>query len=1007
MLASATAARADGLPVCTASGDQLGIALCRDGRGGMFLAWDDRRGADSDVYAHRLDAAGAPHSSWPSNGVPVCTLVGDQRDVRIATDGAGGAFVAWQDRRNGAIDIYLQRITAEGGVAIGWPAGGALACGAPGVQSDLVLAADGTGGVFLAWTDYRVQLDGDVYALHLNALGHRLSGWPADGRRVCNASGTQRLPAMIAGDGGHHALIAWEDDRDGAFGAYAQRVADSGHSASVWPMNGVRLGLAPGDQTALAIATDGAGGAFVVWEDRRNANVDLYLQRVSAAGEFVRPWRVEGHALCVVSGSQLAPRLVADGAGGVISVWFDARAGAQFDVYAHRFDASGAPVAGWSFGGNPLCTASGNQVYPAAIADGAGGVLAAWGDGRGAAFDAYAARITGNGRRGSCWPGDGLSLSDAGGDQANVVLATDGTGCAVFAWEDHRTGGTDVYAARVDLATVDADAWPSDPVVVSGADGDQFASLSRGRATTSDGAGGAFFAWVDARDAGNDIYVQRLSSAGAVTSGWNAGGNAACTAPGLQDAPLLVRDGTDGVYALWSDGRGGETQRDIYAQRLTGGGTVAAGWNLQGVAVCSAGDAQHSIAAIPDGAGGFFAFWQDRRDGATAKLFGIRMNAAATIAAGWQNDGRALCAAPGDQAAPGAALTASGNAFVVWQDRRNGLDFDLRGLGITPAGGLVTGWDADGNAVVVGAGDDIEPRIAADDTGGGFVLWKRVLGTASQLRLQRLLMNGQRAAGWPADGILIEGQSSFEHDLAADATGGAHVVWGAVRGGRARLFVQRVAPGGGLQWTPGGVPVDAGGGSQMSAAFAPDAAGGVLVAWMDVESAVTIRTQHIEASGARAAGWSGVGHALQGAMHHHPNGPALVTDGDGCSIVSWFDVRPGTGLDLFAARLHPDRSFTVDAVAPREAQLTAWPNPFVNATRVRFVFPTAATYSVDVFDARGRRVRRLMQEARTAGSWDIGWDGRRDDGTTAASGVYWLQARGTGFTARCKLVRER
>ena len=1006
VLGSANVA-ADGLPVCAASGDQHGVTVCRDGWGGMLLAWEDRRGADLDVYAHRLDAAGAPHPMWPTNGVPVCTANGDQREVRIAIDGVDGAFIAWQDRRNGAIDLYLQRITADGAAATGWPADGVLACGAPGVQSDLVIATDGASGVFLAWTDYRVPLDAEVYVLHLDALGRRPSGWPADGLRVCNATGTQRAPAMIAGKGGHHALIAWEDDRSGAFAAYVRRVADPGHVVGNWPLNGVRLGNASGDQTSVAIATDGAGGAFVTWEDRRGVDVDLYLQRVNAAGEFIRPWRPEGHALCEVIGNQLAPQLVADGVGGVLAVWFDARAGSQYDIYAHRFDASGSPVGGWSFGGNPLCTASGDQVYPSATADGAGGVLAAWGDARGTAFDAYTARITSEGRRGACWPGDGLLLCDVAGDQENVVLATDGMGGAVFAWEDRRAGGADIYASRIDLATVDAAAWPSGAVVVTGAGGDQFIGSSRGPTATSDGAGGAFFTWLDARDAGNDIYVQRLSSAGVVAGGWNPDGNAACTAPGLQDVPLLIRDDTGGIYALWSDARGGESQRDVYAQRLTGDGAVAAGWNPQGIAVCSAVEAQHSIAAIPDGGGGFFAFWQDRRDGATAKLFGIRMNSDTTIPSGWQRDGHALCATPGDQTAPSAILSSSGNVLLIWQDRRNGVDFDLRGLGLTPSGGLATGWDFDANGIVVAPGDDIEPRVVSDGTGGAFVLWKRMQGTASQLRLQRIGANGQRVAGWPADGILIEGQSGYEHHLAADATGGAHIVWGTVRGGRARLFVQRVAPSGALRWASSGVPVDAGGGNQLSAAFAPDGGGGVLIAWMDVESAVTIRTQHLDAGGARAPGWSGTGQALHDISNQHPNAPALVADGDGCSIVSWFDVRPGTGLDLFATRLHPDRGFVVDAAAPHRAPITPWPNPFVTATRVRFDLPTTATYDVEVFDVRGRRVRRLLREVRTAGAWNVDWDGRRDDGTAAASGVYWMLARADGFTARCKVVRER
>src|SRR6185369_9687335 len=64
------------------------------------------------VRAH-ADAAGPPD---PNNGnIPLCTAAGAQFVSAIASDGAGGAIVAWLDVRDSAHnEIYVQRTSAAG-----------------------------------------------------------------------------------------------------------------------------------------------------------------------------------------------------------------------------------------------------------------------------------------------------------------------------------------------------------------------------------------------------------------------------------------------------------------------------------------------------------------------------------------------------------------------------------------------------------------------------------------------------------------------------------------------------------------------------------------------------------------------------------------------------------------------------------------------------------------------------------------------------------------------------
>jgi flagellar hook assembly protein FlgD len=60
-----------------------------------------------------------------------------------------------------------------------------------------------------------------------------------------------------------------------------------------------------------------------------------------------------------------------------------------------------------------------------------------------------------------------------------------------------------------------------------------------------------------------------------------------------------------------------------------------------------------------------------------------------------------------------------------------------------------------------------------------------------------------------------------------------------------------------------------------------------------------------------------------------------------------------------------------------------------------------------VYDAAGRRVRRLVSGASSAGLHDVPWDGRDDAGRAVASGAYLIRlvAPGGVATQRVTLLR--
>jgi len=376
------------LPGWTPGGDRVTNIACSkgnpvataDGAGGAVLAWEDDRCVGYDqIYAGRVAPGGLAAAGWPANGVRIAATGTNQRTPAITGDGAGGAFVAWRDLRVPDGDIYLQHIDGSGNPVAGWPASGLGIGTGSATQSAPVVASDGAGGVFVAWVDHRAGND-DIYLQRVTGPGALAAGFAGNGIAVAAAAGDQGAPSMVA-DGAGGVVLAREDHRAADLDVYAARVRGDGTLAPGFAVNGNAVCALAGDQSAPRIVSDGAGGLIVAWQDHRGANLDVYASRLTAAGGLAPGWTSQGTVICAAADDQSAPSLATDGASGAYVVWQDHR-GADLDIYATRLAADGSVPAGWAAGGSLLCSAAGNQSAPQVAATSSGTAYAVWTDAR-------------------------------------------------------------------------------------------------------------------------------------------------------------------------------------------------------------------------------------------------------------------------------------------------------------------------------------------------------------------------------------------------------------------------------------------------------------------------------------------------------------------------------------------------------------------------------------------------------------------------------------------------
>jgi len=409
---------------------------------------------------------------------------------------------------------------------------------------------------------------------------------------VAVAPGNQWNQRVVT-DGHNGAIIVWQDRRGGTTDKiYVQRVSASGNP--LWLANGIAVASTNGYQYYPQLASDGNGGAYIVWQDiRSGVSYDVYAQRVDANGNFL--WQQNGVPLSNSTGQQYNPQLIAADTTGIIVTWQDNRSGA-FDIYAQRVDPAG--TIRWGSNGLLVCGASSDQIEPMIASDGGHGAYIGWLDYRAGTgtTDIYCQRITSSGT--AAWTADGVPVCAAANLQWNLSVIPDGAGGTVLVWQDRRSGTYDnVYAQRLNISGTPL--WTADGIAVAPVTANQYYPQS-----VFDGKGYTIV-WQDNRNGADyDIYAQQIIPKGVLT--WDGTGLAVCTSPGNQYNPQLVVQGASIVFT-WQDHRGADY--DVYAQRTDFSANPF--WKTNGMPVCSSTLDQIDPQIATDGAEGAVVVWND------------------------------------------------------------------------------------------------------------------------------------------------------------------------------------------------------------------------------------------------------------------------------------------------------------------------------------------------------------------------------------------------------------
>ncbi|HUM47324.1 MAG TPA: fibronectin type III domain-containing protein, partial [Chitinophagales bacterium] len=308
-----------------------GFVFCNDGNTGAIYSWMqlENQSGQNHTYINRIDKNG--QVKWGSSGIAVCyTASASQFPMGIREDGAGGCYVAVQDGASG-YNVLIQHFDSTGTAL--WNGLGVqpfvydLSVG----QTEVYLLNTGS-GVFVTAGCVKSGGSEGIRAQKISFNGSKQ--WGAAGSIVRNFS-DHRAPVAVS-DGNNGYIICWHDWLEHK--ARMQRLNSSG--ARQLDTAGIVLSPVNALSGSVRLISDGGSNFIAAWAYNSSGIDGIAAQKFNKNGN--KQWGSNELIVCDTAGTQSAPALITDGAGGCFISWLDTRSldGYAY-VYAQRLNSSG------------------------------------------------------------------------------------------------------------------------------------------------------------------------------------------------------------------------------------------------------------------------------------------------------------------------------------------------------------------------------------------------------------------------------------------------------------------------------------------------------------------------------------------------------------------------------------------------------------------------------------------------------------------------------------------
>lgn len=269
---------------------QTNVSMDSDQDGNVYLAWEDYRDSDWNIYSQKFTVATA--SFWADDFRINVSTAAEQLAPKVVTDrdtDAGGGnlnnlYVFYQSNHSGNFDVIMSKFDKDRTVLMAEKVVNTDGSSLGQYQPDA--AYDGTGNFYVVWADERSSQP-DIYLQKVDKSGTQ--SYAGDIRVNDDSFPTAwRLKPAVAYLSDGEIYIAWEDNRNGDMysSIYASKI-DS-NASRLWTYDLIVTDNIYSLESDAAIVCDAGGKAVTVWQDNRNGTNDIYAARYSDMGNLQR-----------------------------------------------------------------------------------------------------------------------------------------------------------------------------------------------------------------------------------------------------------------------------------------------------------------------------------------------------------------------------------------------------------------------------------------------------------------------------------------------------------------------------------------------------------------------------------------------------------------------------------------------------------------------------------------------------------------------------------------------
>ena len=430
-----------------------------------------------------------------------------------------------------------------------------------------------------------------------------------------------------------------------------------------------------GEQALPKIAALSEGGCYVAWQDLSSGNYDIYLQRLDADGvpQWANPCGI------LISDHPQDTWLTdwdiaVDVADNCILAINDIRNGADRDITVYSIGPQQEFL--WGPDGIALSNNDGFEPDPRILPMANGDVVFAWQE----EDSIHIRKLDSEGQDVFNNPAT-ITFTQASGVSIPRLTALDSTGFALSYLAQQGTQFSSPRYLYVRAYNADgSNRWVEQGIEIMNQSG---IGIQMRPDLVSDGAGGVYVYWYDARGNVHHCYVQHIENDG--VAHWTANGvSVDASASELQMSPSAVNTGA-GVVIFYQSSNTNQSQGGVQAQYLNTSGQAQ--WNANGVVIAPlAAEPCFNVKAYVQN-GNYAVFYSQYAPGSQINTLLRASQLGEAGQSTWTPAIKELCTVVSEKGRPYTCINPLNQIIATWPDARDG-DMDLYVQNINSSGSL-------------------------------------------------------------------------------------------------------------------------------------------------------------------------------------------------------------------------------------------------------------------------------------------------------------------------------